>query len=72
MSGIPERGDIPKLQAYHAYEREWDSYEQLVEWFEWELPERFNLAAYACDRWAEADGDRTALYVKDDPSGQGA
>ena len=63
--------DVPKLDAYHLYEREWDSYEQLKESFEWELPEEFNVAAYACDRWAETDPDRVALYIEEDPQGQG-
>ncbi|WP_233710720.1 hypothetical protein [Natronococcus pandeyae] len=59
--------DVPKLDAYHLYEREWDSYEQLKESFEWELPEEFNVAAYACDRWAETDPDRVALYIEKGP-----
>ncbi|MFT4950185.1 MAG: acetyl-CoA synthetase, partial [Natronomonas sp.] len=42
-----------RLDAYHFYEQDWDSYEQLRETFEWETPERFNIAAYTCDRWAE-------------------
>ena len=63
--------DVPKLDAYHLYEREWDSYEQLKESFEWELPEEFNVAAYACDRWAETDPERVALYIEEDPRGRG-
>jgi acetyl-CoA synthetase len=50
-----------RLDAYHFYEQEWESYEQLYESFEWEVPERFNTAAYICDRWA-SDADRVALY----------
>ncbi|ARS91610.1 acyl-CoA synthetase [Natrarchaeobaculum aegyptiacum] len=54
-----------RLEAYHFHEREWDGYDQLREAFEWEVPNRFNMATFVCDRWAE-DGetsDRVALYV---------
>jgi len=52
-----------RLDAYHFYERDWDDYDELRDAFEWEVPERFNLADYVCDRWANgADGDRIALY----------
>lgn len=56
--------DVPRLDAYHLYEREWDSYEQLRDAFEWELPERFNVAEYVCDRWAD-DRGRVALFAED-------
>jgi len=55
------RGD--RLDSYHFYEQEWDSYGQLREAFEWEIPDRFNIATYICDRWA--DDDRVALYAED-------
>lgn len=55
-----------RLETYHFYEREWDDYEALRESFEWEVPARFNMAAYVCDRWAERDGDRLALYAETD------
>ena len=71
MSDVPETPDAPKLDAYHLHEHEWDSYEQLCDEFEWELPEEFNVATYICDRWAESDPDRTALHIRDDPRGQG-
>jgi acetyl-CoA synthetase len=51
-----------RLDAYHLYEDEWDSYEQLREAFEWEIPEEFNIASYICDRWA-GDG-RTCVYAE--------
>ncbi|MFC7198715.1 acyl-CoA synthetase [Halospeciosus flavus] len=58
---------VPKrLDAYHFYEEGWDSYEQLRESFEWEVPERFNVATYVCDRWADAEGERTAIFAEDD------
>jgi len=52
-----------RLDAYHFYEEEWDSYEQLREAFEWEVPDQFNIAAYVCDRWAE-DRGRTAVFAE--------
>ncbi len=55
-----------RLDAYWFHEREWESYDDLRDAFEWEVPERFNLAEYVCDRWAdEADGDRVALYSEE-------
>jgi len=58
-----------RLDAYHFYESEWDSYEQLREAFAWEVPEEFNMAAYVCDRWAKQRG-RVALFA-DTPEGEG-
>jgi acetyl-CoA synthetase len=55
------RGD--RLDTYHFYEGEWDSYEQLRAAFEWELPEQFNMARYVCDRWAEEKG-RVAVFAE--------
>ncbi|MEF8813819.1 MAG: AMP-binding protein [Halovenus sp.] len=51
-----------RLDAYHFYERSWDSYEALYEAFEWEIPETFNMADYVCDRWA-TDDERVAVYA---------
>lgn len=51
----------PDIDSYEIHEREWDSYEELYETFEWDVPETFNFATYACDRWA-ADHGRIALY----------
>ncbi|PSP73286.1 AMP-dependent synthetase [Halobacteriales archaeon QS_3_64_16] len=48
---MSERGE--RLEAYRFHEREWESYEELYEAFEWEVPETFNMATYLCDRWAE-------------------
>jgi len=53
-----------RLEAYHFYEQDWDDYQQLREAFEWEVPERFNIAAYTCDRWAEERG-RVAVFGED-------
>jgi acetyl-CoA synthetase len=54
----------PRLDAYHFYEAEWEDYDALREAFDWEVPERFNMAAYVCDRWAEKRG-RVALFYED-------
>jgi len=52
-----------RLDAYWFHERDWDSYGALREAFEWEVPDRFNMAAYACDRWAADRPDAPALRV---------
>ncbi|SDJ36832.1 acyl-CoA synthetase [Natronorubrum texcoconense] len=64
--------ETPRLDAYHFDETEWDDYDHLREEFEWKVPDRFNMAAYVCDRWATTDpvdggesGDeRVALYTE--------
>ncbi|MEH3116590.1 MAG: AMP-binding protein [Methylorubrum populi] len=40
-----------------------DSYEADLADFRWEIPERYNIAADVCDRWALTEPDRTALLV---------
>jgi len=50
-----------RLDAYHFYEQEWEDIEELRDAFEWECPDEFNIASYACDRWVE-DPDRVALH----------
>lgn len=54
------------LDAYHFYKQDWDSYADLQDSFEWEVPNEFNVADYVCDRWAEAEDRRIALYFEDD------
>jgi acetyl-CoA synthetase len=71
MSEIPETANTPKLEAYHFYEQEWEGYEELCDSFEWDVPEKFNVASYICDRWAHHAPDRTALHIKNDPRGKG-
>lgn len=56
---------VPRLDAYHFYEQEWDDYDTLLDAFEWEIPDSFNMARYVCDRWAATDGDRDAIYADD-------
>lgn len=54
---------MEKFEPYHFYEEDWDSYDQLLDSLEWNVPDRFNLAEYLCDRWAEETPDRVALYI---------
>jgi len=42
-----------------------DRYQELYDRFRWEVPERFNIAAACCGRWA-ADRSRFALYWEDE------
>ena len=44
------------------------SYEAAYEGFEWDIPERFNVAEAVCGRWADApDGKRrVALFYEDE------
>jgi len=47
-----------------------DSYEALVRAFHWSMPERFNIAAACCERWAAAVPDRIALIGRDVKGGE--
>jgi acetyl-CoA synthetase len=55
--------DNPRLEAYRFYEQDYDSYQQIDETFEWEIPESFNMAAALCDRWAE-DKSKVAFFYE--------
>jgi len=55
------RGD--RIDAYHFYENDYDSYGQLRDSFEWTVPEQFNMARYVCDRWADDKG-RVAVFAE--------
>lgn len=55
---------MSKLSSYHFYDEEWDSYDQLCDSFEWEIPETFNIADYFCDRWAP-EKSRVAIFAED-------
>jgi len=55
----------PRLDAYHFYEEDWGDYDELLDAFEWEVPSSFNMATYICDRWAEHDETRVAMYADD-------
>ncbi|MFB6079206.1 MAG: acyl-CoA synthetase [Halarchaeum sp.] len=54
-----------RLEPYYFHEREFDSLDELREWFEWEVPDQFNVAEYICDRWARERPDRPAIHVKE-------
>lgn len=41
--------------AYRLHERDWESYDELRSAFEWQIPERFNIARAICDPWGETD-----------------
>lgn len=56
--------EMERLDAYHFYEEEWESYDELLEAFEWELVDPFNIADYVCDRWS-VDPERVALIAED-------
>lgn len=58
-----------RLEAYNFHESEWDSYGELCDSFEWEVPPQFNLVEYVCDRWAEETPEKVALYVQS-PDGE--
>jgi acetyl-CoA synthetase len=53
----------PRLDAYHFYENDYEDYAALSDDFEWAVPDRFNMASYVCDRWAEDKG-RVALFAE--------
>lgn len=38
-----------------------DSYADIVARFRWQIPERYNIAVDACDRWAASDPERPAI-----------
>ena len=48
-----------------------DRYQELYDRFRWEVPERFNIAAACCGRWA-ADRSRFALYWEDESGASSA
>ena len=37
------------------------TYEEVIDRFRWEIPERYNIGVDCCDRWAEAEPGRVAL-----------
>ncbi len=56
--------EIPELEAYQFYKEEWGSYEEICDEFEFEIPDEFNMVDYVCDRWADSDEERVALYAE--------
>jgi len=57
--------DIPELKSYDLHEREWDSYEQCHEEFEWEVPQHLNMARQICDKWAQ-NKSKVAIFEERD------
>ncbi|WP_247004167.1 acyl-CoA synthetase [Halosolutus gelatinilyticus] len=55
--------ETDRLENYYFHEQGFDTIEAAEEWFEWEIPETFNIAHYVCDRWAEAKKNDVALYI---------
>lgn len=53
-----------RLENYYFHEQGFDTLAEAEAWFEWEIPETFNIAHYVCDRWAEAKKDDVALYIE--------
>lgn len=43
-----------------------NTYERLCIDFRWDIPEHYNIGFDACDKWAEADPERTALIIAED------
>jgi len=54
-----------KLPAYHLYDSDWESFEEIREAFEWEIPQSFNIATYISERWADA-ADLALIYEDED------
>ncbi|WP_336022869.1 acyl-CoA synthetase [Halobellus salinisoli] len=52
-----------ELEKYYFHQQGFETLEEINEWFSWEVPERFNIAEYTCERWAEEDPDRIALSL---------
>ncbi len=47
-------------------------FDALTRQFRWNIPARYNIAADACDRWADADPQRLAiLHVHPDGDDRG-
>lgn len=52
-----------QLDNYHFYKREWESYDELYDEFEWDVPKHFNIANYVCNRWSSERG-KVAIYYE--------
>jgi acetyl-CoA synthetase len=48
-----------------------ERYQDIVDRFEWQVPDRYNMGVDVCDKWAEADPDREALVYRE-PEGRTA
>lgn len=56
-----------RINREYLFEREWSDLEELREDWEWEIPEKVNMAYYMCDRWAENRTD--VALIAEDPGG---
>ena len=61
-----------RLEKYYFHEQGFETRAEAEEWFEWEVPETFNIAHYACDRWADAKENSVALYIEGEEERQSA
>ncbi|MDJ1434405.1 AMP-binding protein [Halostagnicola sp. A-GB9-2] len=57
--------DIDRLENYYFHEQGFETIEEANAWFEWEIPETFNIAHYVCDRWAATKGNDVALHIEE-------
>lgn len=54
-----------RLDRYHFYEREFGNYESLRDWFEWDIPDQFNVTGATVERQAERKADEEAIIALD-------
>jgi acetyl-CoA synthetase len=59
-----------RLDRYHFYEREFEDYESLRDWFEWEIPDQFNVTGATVERQAAQNPDREAIITLDSEDGE--
>ncbi|MGQ4557597.1 AMP-binding protein [Halobellus sp. GM3] len=57
-------GDTAHLETYYFHQRDFETIDEIEAWFEWEVPEEFNIAAYTSGRWADEKRNSVALYVE--------
>lgn len=57
-------------RPYYFFEREWESWEHLREEFEWQVPDRLNIAHYLCDRHADRK-NLVAVFYEDETGREG-
>jgi len=59
-----------RLDRYHFYEREFEDYESLRDWFEWEVPDQFNVTGATVERQTTESPDEEALIALDPDTGE--
>ncbi|MCF8024443.1 MAG: AMP-binding protein [Desulfobacteraceae bacterium] len=55
---------FPKNSCYYFYGKKWNSWEELCQNFQWEIPEKMNAAFLVCDAYAD-DAEKVAIYYED-------